>query len=197
MSRIKWRSPPSSSSVEVRSPYRGCRRSEEVWPSFHAPQLSGNSAGCGCHHLHRVDIRYGGKSERRSSTRRARWKDVRLNFSSLLSPRGPVKSGWKEAPFTASELQFAQKRGRKTSTRRQTEGTSTNDRLFRLFEQRHPQVKPQTQEQEHQPKHISFTFRQTTHSAEKMKRLTVLLVRWSGRTPSRDNDHCMALHFAY
>lgn len=79
--------PPSSSSVEVRSPYRRYRRSKEVWASFHAPQLSGNSTGCGCHHLHSVDIRYGGTSD----LDKAR-KDVRLNFTSLLSQR-PSKHG--------------------------------------------------------------------------------------------------------
>lgn len=116
---IKWWSPPSFSPVEVRSPYRGYRRSKEVWASFHAPQLSGNSAGCGCHHLHSVDIRYGRKSD--LERHKCRCKAVRLNFSSLLSPRGPVNRGWKQAPFTASELRFAQKRGRKTSIWRRGE----------------------------------------------------------------------------
>lgn len=111
--------PPSSSSVEVRSPYRRYRRSKEVWASFYAPQLSGNSIGCGCHHLHSVDIRYGGKSD--LEHHKARRKAVCLNFTSLLSPRGPVNTRWKQAPFTASELQFAQKRGRWTSIWRRGE----------------------------------------------------------------------------
>lgn len=128
---IKWWSPPSSPLVEVRAPHWRFRRSKEVWASLHAPQLSGNFAGCGCHHLHSVDNRYEKKSHI-GHQKGVWWTAVHFNFSSLLSPRGPVKTEgeggslyciW--APICTEE--------RKGNIDLKAEGKSTSDGLFSTF----------------------------------------------------------------